>query len=431
VDFREVIRAVAHGEDVTAEMMTAVAEGAATNSVPDYQLAAWLMAVYLKGLPPEAVYRLTLAMAQAGGGPPVAHPGRVDKHSTGGVGDKTTLVVAPVVASVGIPVAKMSGRGLGHTGGTLDKLESIPGFRVHLPREEFVRLVDAVGVAVVAQSAELAPADGRLYALRDAIAAVDSLPLIASSIMSKKIAGGAPALVLDVKVGRGGFMPSRAEAETLARMMLDIARRAERRARALLTAMDQPLGFAVGNAVEVNEAVDTLEGKGPADFTELVRAVATAMLKVAGYGGDPAQAVEEALASGRARAKFDEWVRGQGGDPDSLSGGKRLPLAPVVDEVAATRDGVVAGVDPRVVGEAALVLGAGRRLKTDAVDPGVGVRVMVKVGDPVEAGMPLASVWARDPAAAATASALVRRAIRVGDPGPTSGPVVLGELASD
>jgi pyrimidine-nucleoside phosphorylase len=430
MDFRDVIRAVLGERELTPTMMEWVAEGAARGTVPDYQLAAWLMAVYVKGLSPEAVHWLTMAMARSGGEPP-AHPGRVDKHSTGGVGDKTTLVVAPLVASLGVPVAKMSGRGLGHTGGTLDKLESIPGLRVNLSREEFRHLVDTVGVAVAAQTTELAPADGRLYALRDATATVDSLPLIASSIMAKKIAGGAPALVLDVKVGRGGFMRTRAEALALAHMMLDIARRAGLRARALLTDMDQPLGYAVGNAIEVNEAVDTLEGKGPPDFRTLVEAVAGSMLAVAGYEGDLARAVADALTSGRAREKFFAWIRAQGGETRMLEGGARLPVAPVTREVTADRSGVVGVVDPRGIGEAALSLGAGRRLKTDAVDPGVGVAVFVKVGDRVDAGDVMARVYARTPEAARAAADQVRAAIAIGAAEPAAGPVVLAVVDAE
>lgn len=410
-DFRDVIRRARGGEWQPADM-DVVARGAAQGSVPDYQLAAWLMAVYLKGLSPEGTYALTRAMAESGG-PPAHHLGQVDKHSTGGVGDKTTLVVAPLVASLGIRVAKMSGRGLGHTGGTLDKLESIPGFEVQLTRRRLAELVETVGVAVAAQSTELAPADGRLYALRDATATVDALPLIASSIMSKKLAGGAPALVLDVKAGRGAFMHSVADARELARLMLDIAGRAGLAAEALITNMDQPLGQAVGNAIEVNEAVDTLRGRGPQDFTELAVAVAEAMVRLAGGQG---ASVRRQLESGEAWKQFQEWIVAQGGQLTAFDADGHLPLAPVRRTLEAPRTGTVAAVDPLAVGEAALGLGAGRRTKEAAVDPAVGVRVFVKVGAEVAAGEPLAEVYARDEGAAADALARIAAGLAFGEP---------------
>lgn len=414
-DFREVIVRVRDGESMTPEECEWVARGATDGTVPDYQLAAWLMAVYLRGLDKETTYRLTDAMARSGG-PPAEHLGRVDKHSTGGVGDKTTLVVGPLVASFGVPVAKMSGRGLGHTGGTLDKLESIPGFRVDWTKHEFSRLVEQVGLAVAAQSSELAPADGRLYALRDVTSTVDSLPLIASSIMSKKMAGGAPALVLDVKVGHGAFMRDRAPAEALARLMLDIADRAGIRAAALLTNMDQPLGHAVGNAIEVNEAVNTLRGGGPEDFTTLSVSVAAEMLRVAGEPESTPDVVRHRLASGRPLAKFLEWVRAQGGDSTVFEGERGLALGPAHRVWEATQAGPIARIDPRLVGEAALLLGAGRRVKTDRVNPRVGVKVYAKVGMQVEVGMPLAEVYAETLPEADEALQVLKRAVVFGEP---------------
>jgi pyrimidine-nucleoside phosphorylase len=407
--------------------MPLVARGAARGTIPDYQLAAWLMAVAINGLDEACTYALTRAMAESGG-PPAVHPGAVDKHSTGGVGDKTTLVVAPLVASLGVPVAKMSGRGLGHTGGTLDKLESIPGFNVHLSREQLARIVGRVGVAVAAQSEELAPADGRLYSLRDATDTVESLPLIASSIMSKKIAGGAPAILLDVKVGRGAFMPDLDQARTLATLMLDIARRAGRRAEALLTDMDQPLGCAVGNAVEVNEARATLLGQGPSDFTQLVVRVAARMLALGGIPGDPAALAQTQLQSGAAFLRFLDWIEAQGGDRGLLERGT-LELAPVKRVVCAAASGVVVSVDPRAVGRAALQLGAGRMQKGAPVDPGVGVRILVKVGQPVLAGEPLAELYARSDGAAGTGESALRNAIQIGTRA-TPRSVVLGHLVA-
>jgi len=412
-DFRDAIRRARSGTSRPDDMVW-VAEGAASGSLPDYQLAAWLMAVYIRGLDDGLTVALTRAMA-ASGGDPARHPGRVDKHSTGGVGDKTTLVVAPLVASFGVPVAKMSGRGLGHTGGTLDKLESIPGFDVHLSRERLAALVQEVGVAVAAQSGELAPADGRLYALRDATATVEALPLIASSIMAKKLAGGAPALVLDVKVGRGAFMPDLESARALARLMVHIGREAGLAARALLTNMDQPLGWAVGNAVEVNEAVDTLRGQGPPDFVELVVAVAQAMLAVAGVNATP-EAVRARLDSGRAYDQFQRWIVAQGGRGDAFDGQGHLPLADRRRVVEAPSSARVARVDPIGVGEAALHLGAGRLHKDDRVDPAVGVRVLVKVGQQVDRGDPVAEVYARVDRAAEAAVRRLEAAFGWGEP---------------
>lgn len=424
IDFRPVLRRARTGA-CRPEDMAVVAAAAAGNQIPDYQLAAWLMAVAIHGLDEACTVALARAMAGSGGAPPV-HPGLVDKHSTGGVGDKTTLVVAPLVASLGVPVAKMSGRGLGHTGGTLDKLESIPGFNVHLSRTEFARLVEGVGVAVGAQSEDLAPADGRLYALRDVTETVDSRPLIASSIMAKKLAGGAPAILLDVKVGRGAFMADVGDARALARLMLHIAHQAGRRAEALLTDMDQPLGFAIGNAIEVNEARATLVGDGPRDFTSLVLAVAARMLALAGRPDDAERLVHEQLASGRAFTRFLAWVRAQGGDDELLQRGP-LPLAPVRLELPAPASGVVTSVDPLAAAQAALRLGAGRLRKDDPVDPGVGVRVLVKVGQSVAAGAPVAEIYGRSDAAAEQAAQLVAAGIDIG-PVAAPRPLVLEHL---
>lgn len=425
-DFRNAIATARDGGRITEKQCRQVAMGAATGSLPDYQLAAWLMAVYIRGLSAEATYWLTLAMAESGGERAI-HPGRVDKHSTGGVGDKTTLVVAPLVASVGVPVGKMSGRGLGHTGGTLDKLESIPGFRVEWTRQAFSDLVSRVGVAVVAQTEELAPADGRLYALRDATDTVASLPLIASSIMAKKIAGGAPALVLDVKVGRGAFISDVDSARQLARLMLQIAQRSGIKARALLTNMHQPLGYAVGNAIEVNEAVDTLRGRGPSDFRALSLEIAAAMLDVAGYPGDPMAAAEHALDSGQAWRKFLEWVNAQGGDAEMLAGGRHLPLAPAYAIVRAPIASTVAAIDPQMVAQAAQALGAGRRAQGDPINPAVGIRAAVKIGEAVEHGQVVFEIWAQDANDAARIQPHLQKAIQYGAAGRVW-PIVLEKL---
>ena len=354
-------------------------------ATPDYQLAAFLMAVVLRGMSDRETADLLEAMVDSGERLDLSAVGRpvADKHSTGGVGDKTTLVVAPLVAACGMPMAKLSGRGLGHTGGTLDKLESIPGFRVGLSAEELVAQVRRVGVAVAGQTEALVPADRRMYALRDATATVPSIPLIATSIMSKTVAAGANRLVLDVKGGEGAFMPDLASARELAQAMRRLGELAGLPTTCVLTGMEEPLGCAVGNALEVREAIDTLRGEGPADLTELC-------LHAAGLlTGDRARA-EKALASGEAQACFRRWVSAQGGDPDA-----ELPAAPAVVDVPAPRSGVVARCHALGIGNAAMRLGAGRARKEDAVDHAVGIVVHAKAGDRVQAGQPLATVHAR------------------------------------
>jgi pyrimidine-nucleoside phosphorylase len=355
--------------------------------VPDYQLAAFLMAVVLRGLTDRETTGLLDAMVDSGERIDLSPVGRpvADKHSTGGVGDKTTLVVAPLVAAAGTPVAKLSGRGLGHTGGTLDKLESIPGFRVDLSIPELVSQVADHGIAVAAQTADIVPADKRLYALRDVTATVQSIPLIATSIMSKKIAAGASRLVLDVKVGEGAFMEDLDSARALSQAMMRLGEAARLPTTCMLSSMDEPLGCAVGNALEVAEAVATLEGRGPADFTELCLVAAGLML------GDRT-AADEALRSGRALAAYREWISAQGGDPDAP-----LPESPDVTDVRAGRSGVVACCHSRGIADTAMRLGAGRARKEDAVDHAVGIVVHRKRGDRVEAGDVLATVHSRGP----------------------------------
>jgi pyrimidine-nucleoside phosphorylase len=372
------------GLELTAEEIRAVI----APDVPDYQLAALLMAVVLRGLTDRETADLLEAMVDSGERIDLSPVGRpvADKHSTGGVGDKTTLVVAPLVAAAGTPVAKLSGRGLGHTGGTLDKLESIPGFRVDLSIPELVAQVAEHGIAVAAQSADIVPADKRLYALRDVTATVQSIPLIATSIMSKKIAAGASRLVLDVKVGQGAFMGDVESARELSHAMMRLGEAAGLPTTCMLSSMEEPLGGAVGNALEVAEAVETLEGRGPAEFTELCLVAAGLML------GDRGPA-EEALRSGRALAAYREWIAVQGGDPDA-----ELPKAPVVTEVRADRSGFVERCHSRGIADAAMRLGAGRARKEDAVDHAVGIVVHRKRGAEVAAGDVLATVHSRGPA---------------------------------
>jgi pyrimidine-nucleoside phosphorylase len=367
--------------------------------IPDYQASAWLMAVLLNGMTDRETTDLTLAMVHSGdvldlaGVVPVA----VDKHSTGGVGDKTTLVVEPLVAACGLPVGKMSGRGLGFSGGTLDKLESIPGFRVNLSIDEFLHQLSTIGLALTGQTANLAPADGKLYALRDVTATVPSIPLIASSVMSKKIAAGATAIVLDVKCGSGAFMKTLDEARRLAELMVAIARLAGRKAVALLSDMSQPLGCAVGNVLEVREAIDTLHGRGPDDFRAHCLEVAAQMLALAGSAPDLDQArerVEEALDQGRAWDKFETLVAAQGGDVEAVRHPERLAHASFIRQMFATRPGFVSRLDAQRVGEAVMHLGGGRAKKGDPVDHAVGVEVLRKVGDWVGRDEPLMTIHA-------------------------------------
>ncbi len=420
------------GEELGADELAELILGYAREEVPDYQMAAFCMAVYFRGLTSAETFALTDAMIRSGETIDLgAELGRkvVDKHSTGGVGDKTSLAVGPIVAACGVPFGKMSGRGLGHTGGTLDKLESIPGFRVELSREEFVRQVREVGIAIIGQTADLVPADKKLYALRDVTATVDNVSLIAASIMSKKIAGGADAIVLDVKVGDGAFMKSIADARGLAEAMLELGRHAERDVVCLLTDMDQPLGHAVGNALEIAEAHATLLGEGPADFTELVLAASAHLLARSDLGLDEAQGrarAEGVIDDGSAATVWDRWIRAQGGDPAPGS----LPRAPVVRTVTAPRDGFVRRLGAIRVGVAALELGAGRRAKEDTIDHAVGVVCHKKRGDLVRAGEPLAQIHAARDDQAGAATAAVLEAYEFADDAPPEQPIVLDVLSS-
>ncbi|ADR35915.1 thymidine phosphorylase [Oceanithermus profundus DSM 14977] len=399
------------GEHSPAELqkwIAAYVEGA----VPDYQMAAWLMAVYFQGMTPHETAELTLAMARSGEVLDLGGLGKtVDKHSSGGVGDKTTLVVAPILAAAGLVVAKMSGRGLAHTGGTIDKLESIPGWRAELSDETFLRQAREVGLVIAGQSKNLAPADGKMYALRDVTGTVPSIPLIASSIMSKKLAAGARIITLDVKVGKGAFMKDLEHARELARLMVDIGRHAGREVRAVLSQMDEPLGRAVGNAIEVREAIATLRGEGPDDLTELSLALAREALEAAGE--DPGRA-EAVWKSGAALDKLRAFVAAQGGDARVVDEPERLELAPDVFELRAEAAGVVTELDAYKVGLAVLRLGGGRERKGDAIDHGVGVRLAKKVGDRVAEGDILATVFHRAGRGLEESSQRLKEAYRIG-----------------
>lgn len=373
----------------------------ARGSIPDYQIAAWLMAVYIQGMTRQETIDLTLAMAHSGHMLNLhsAVPFAVDKHSTGGVGDKTSLVVVPLVAAAGVPVAKLTGRGLGFTGGTIDKLESIPGFRAYLSEREFLDQVARIGAAISGQTSDLAPADGVLYELRNATATIESLPLIASSIMSKKLAAGADAIVLDVKVGSGAFAQTEEWARELAVMMVDIGTEAGRRVAALLSDMGQPLGKAVGNALEVREAIDTLQGGGPDDFRQHCLSVAGEMLLLGRRAKNRDEArrlAEKTLDSGEALVKFGELIEAQGGDQRIIEKPSIMAQARWVKEIPAPRSGYIAALDARQVGLAAVELGAGRRVKGAQIDPAVGFVFAHKVGDYVAEGEPLFTIHAND-----------------------------------
>lgn len=392
--------------------LEAFVRGVADGTVPDEQAAAWLMAVVFRGLTDRETGVLTEAMADSGARLDLSDlPHTADKHSTGGVGDKTTLVLAPLLATLGATVAKASGRGLGHTGGTIDKLEAIPGYRAALDEAAFRAQAREVGVVVAGQSASMAPADGVLYALRDATATVASPPLIAASVMSKKLAGGAASIVLDVKVGRGAFMKDLEAGRDLARRMRAIGVHAGRNVAVVLSGMEQPLGRTVGNALEVREAIETLEGGGPPDLRELVLVLAREVLAASGLPADPAT-VAAPLDDGRARATFDRWIAAQGGDlahPDALA------LAPDAVTLEADTDGVVAELDALAVGRAVRALGGGRAAKGDAVDLGVGVTLAAKVGDAVSAGAPLLTIHHRDGRGLDAARTALAAAVRIAD----------------
>jgi pyrimidine-nucleoside phosphorylase len=423
----ELIQRKRDGEELRDDELAELILGYARGEVPDYQMAAFCMAVYFRGLSERETYVLTDAMIRSGETIDLgARLGRkvVDKHSTGGVGDKTSLSVAPIVAACGVPLGKMSGRGLGHTGGTLDKLESIPGYRTELSLDEYVAQVREVGVAIIGQTGDLVPADKLLYALRDVTATVDQLSLIAASIMSKKIAGGAQAIVLDVKVGDGAFMKTIEAARELSETMIALGRQAGREVVCLLTDMDQPLGAAVGNALEVREALDTVRGHGPADFTEVVLDACAKLLSLSDLGIDEAEGrrrAEGSVADGSAEAVWRRWIEAQGGTSDEST----LPVAPVVRTVASPEAGYVRELGAIGIGNAAMHLGAGRSSKDDVVDHAVGIVCTAKRGTRVDVGDQLAVVHARTEAGADEAARSVLAAYQFADEPPAERPVLL------
>jgi len=408
------------GLELSLEEIEFFVDGFTRGVIPDYQAAAWAMAVLIRGMTDRETTDLTLAMANSGSTLDLSKVVKIalDKHSTGGVGDKTTLVVEPLVAACGVPVGKMSGRGLGFSGGTLDKLESIPGYRTNLSRDEFILQLKEIGLVLTGQSPDLAPADGKFYALRDVTGTVPSMPLIASSVMSKKIAGGAQAIVLDVKVGSGAFMKTLEDARTLAVLMVSIGRLSGRKVVALISDMNQPLGSAVGNALELMEAIDTLHGEGPQDFRQHCLDVAGEMLLLGGRVGTKAEGLElakQALADGSAWEKFRILVQRQGGDVSFIDKPEKLPQAGVVRTVRSLRPGYISRIDARVVGETSVVMGAGREKKEDSIDHSVGILVHKKVGEIVELKEPLFTLHAASDADAIMAESRLQNAVSIED----------------
>lgn len=425
----DIIQAKKSGQALTPLQIRHFTEGVVSGEVPDYQASALLMAICLQGMNPEETLALTMAMVDSGDRTDLSSiPGvKVDKHSTGGVGDKTTLILAPLVAACGVPVAKMSGRGLGHTGGTIDKLESIPGFSTDLSMDVFLQCVREHGLAVAGQTGRLVPADKKLYALRDVTATIDNISLIAASIMSKKLAAGADAIVLDVKTGSGAFMQTLDEARALARAMVEIGNGAGRRTVAVLTDMDQPLGLAIGNALEVREALEVLGGEGPADVREICLVLAAEMLSLAGLGHPETCRLlaVEALDSGRALDKFREMVAAQGGDAGVVDDPSRLPVSPVVKPCLAKKSGVLHRIVSDQLGMASMVLGAGRRTKEESIDPASGIVLVKKPGDSIRKGEPLALLHGGTQADFGLAERMLDEAVSIGSAEWTAVPLVL------
>ncbi len=423
---RDLIERKRNGGRLSSDELREIAQAAADGSVPDYQLAALLMSIFWRGLDAAETRALTAAMLATGKRlqRPAHAPAWIDKHSTGGVGDKTSLILAPLLASVDVVVPMMSGRGLGHTGGTLDKLESIPGFRTDLSLAGASAQLADIGCALIGQTAEIAPADRRLYSLRDATATVECIPLIAASIMSKKLGEGLTGLVLDVKRGSGAFLPELDRGLELARTMIELGRASGVPVVALLTAMDRPLGDACGNALEVRECLDALRGAGPADLWTVTEALAIEMLLLARpemSGRDAGATLRAAIDSGAALEKFRQVVIAQGGDARAVDDPSRLPSAPDVKDLLADRSGTVHALPPRPIGHAIIALGGGRTTAADSVDPAVGIVLRVRLGETVRAGDPIATIHARTPGDLASAEARLRAIISIGDGPPPEG----------
>ena len=419
MQFKDIIEKKRDGGKLSREEIEFFITGYTAGDIPDYQVSALLMAVYFRGLDREETFYLTDAMKRSGDVADLsAIPGiKVDKHSTGGVGDKTTLIVAPLCAACGVPVAKMSGRGLGFTGGTVDKMESIPGFRTALEQAEFEEIVKNTGMSVIGQSAHIAAADKKLYALRDVTATVENIGLITSSIMSKKLASGSDAIVLDVKTGRGAFMKTQEDARQLAEWMVDIGKRSGKKMAAFITDMEQPLGCGVGNSIEVMEAINTLKGLGPGDITELSRQLAGYMIYIGGKADSFEEGVRKAdqsLRDGSGLRQFRAFVEAQGGDPAITEDPSLFPQASIILELKASGSGYVTALDAETVGKASQLSGAGRAKKEDPVDLAAGIILNKKVGDPVADGELLARIYANDEGKAKAALEVLESAYSFG-----------------
>ncbi len=424
----DIIKKKRDGGVLSPDEISAFVKGYTDGEIPDYQAAALCMAIFYRGMDLDETTALTLAIRDSGETLDLPGDGvRVDKHSTGGVGDKTSLVIAPIVASLGVKVAKVSGRGLGHTGGTVDKLESIRGFRTDLSAEEFRKIANDIGLAIVGQSQNFAPADKKLYALRDVTATVDSIPLIASSIMGKKLAANDDCILLDVKTGSGSFMKTVEESRALASVMVGIGKKAGKKIRALITDMDRPLGYAIGNALEVVESVETLMGRGPKDLTELCEILSAHMLELAGFGNldDCRIKAHDAVSSGRALEKLCQMVEAQGGDPEWIRDPSRFPRAPYTRFVTSDRDGWIESVNTEGYGEASLILGAGRNKITDPIDYSAGIILKAKTGDRVRIGDPIAVLHTSEENRFDRAEAVFRASTTIGDHRPDDETLVL------
>lgn len=425
----DIIMKKRNGEELTKEEIRFFVEGYTNGEIPDYQVSALMMAIYFQKMTEKETYELTMAMAESGDRLDLSaiHGIKVDKHSTGGVGDKTSLALTPMVAACGIPVAKMSGRGLGHTGGTIDKLESFPGFTTALTTEQFIENVNKIGIAIMGQTADLAPADKKLYALRDVTATVDNMSLIASSIMSKKLAAGADAIVLDVKTGSGAFMKKEEDARALAEEMVKIGKNAGRKTIAVISDMDQPLGFAVGNALEVKEAIETLNGKGPEDFVELCMTLGSRMLIAGGKANTPEEAEEmlkNVIQDGSALKKLAEFVEAQGGDESFVYHPERLPEASSRRELLSDKEGYISRIVCDEVGICSLILGGGRETKESKIDLSVGIVLQKKVGDYVKKGDILAVIHANNEDKAEEAVCRLLKAYSITDTKPEKLPFI-------
>jgi pyrimidine-nucleoside phosphorylase len=433
----DIIEKKKKGRRLSREEIAFIVNGFTRGEVPDYQMSAFLMCVYFQGMDEEETTDLTMVMMRSGEVVDLsAIPGiKVDKHSTGGVGDTTTLILAPLVAAAGIPVAKMSGRGLGHTGGTLDKLESIPGFRVQLSGDEFIEQVKKIGLAIIGQTADLAPADGRIYKLRDVTSTVDSIPLIAGSIMSKKLAAGTDAILLDVKTGSGAFMPTMELSRELARVMVKIGCKAGKRVRAVITDMDQPLGTMIGNALEVREAVEILNGEHRGSALREVSVILGGHLIQMGGAADTLEEgramAEKMIANGLGARKFKEMIAAQGGSVRVVEDLSLLPQPGIIRDVPAPGSGCVNKINALAVGRAAMVLGAGRERKEDVIDPAVGLIIRKRVGDKVETGEFLVSIYANDEVKFEKAEKIILDAFDIGEDAPSIQPLVLDTIMED